>query len=123
MQPPLTLIGLPFSWNPTVLFHTSERIPNRVSTLSTTLPATNTSARAVYKAGDSGDHSAAWRIGIFATNVCARAGATNFAEVVREATLRPRESSTLTRIFARLLGLSLATFNDERNTDPDATNT
>src|SRR5437764_15134809 len=117
MQPPLILIRLPLSSKPTALFHTSDRIPNEVSTVSTTLPPTSTSARAVYRPGDSGDHKAALRIGTLAASVWAWPRATAFAEVIRETTFRPRASSTLIRALACTRRVKLATFTSARITD------
>ncbi len=62
--PPMILTGSPLSRKPCWPFHASERMPKLVVTVSTTWPSTSTSARTVYRLGESMDHSAARLTGI-----------------------------------------------------------
>jgi hypothetical protein len=58
------LMALPFSSNPCSGDHLSDRIPNGVTTSSTTLPALSILVAAWYRAGESGDHRAGFETAI-----------------------------------------------------------
>jgi hypothetical protein len=62
--PPISLIAFPFSGNLSSGDHLSDRIPNSVTTSSTTVPALRTRVTARYRVGDSGDHRAGFETAI-----------------------------------------------------------